>query len=343
MKILIGITNCHSAVYPDVLARKEPPNNSLCVQAARETWIKDATRAGIDVKFFFGGDGGGVRQPEPDEVFLPFIPDDYEGLPNKVTAMASWAYAHGYDYVMKVDVDSYVHVQNLLKESEFFKWDYVGRGWGLGYLLSRKAMKVVMDERQMRSWAEDSHVMRTIFAHGEKGNKISLYGDGRFVFLPNLLDEDVPLYDKTFIVVNPMTPESMYILNEYQSLEAMMPFAFSKEDLWTTGDDRVQHCSVHNAFFVFGDKIPFTYPEWTALTPYERQPFLDWMQIVFSALELDAMADCPSFAQWMGPVSNRRALLDAAININVQSANKIRNASKHFKLTQMGGSASESV
>jgi hypothetical protein len=344
-KLLIAVTNCHSAVYPPELSRKEPPNNSLCVKSARNTWIKDATRAGIDVKFFFGrynGPPGTALIPKDDEIFLD-CDDSYDGLVDKVTAMAKWAYDQGYDYFMKVDVDSYVHVQNLLKETEFFKWDYVGRGWGLGYLLSRHGMRVIIESRQKRSWAEDSHVLRTIFAYGQKpGNKISMYGDGRFVFLPNLRDEDLPLYDKSFIAVNPMTPESMYILNEYQSLEALMPFSFAKEDLWTVGEDRVQHCSVHNAFSIRGEKIPFTYEEWIELTPYERQPFLDWMQVVFACLETDSMSDCLSFAQWMSPVDYRRELLDACIKINVEAANKIRQASKNFKIDQLRGS-NESV
>jgi|SRR5271166_4612503 len=335
-KILCGITNCHTAVYPDVLSRKEPPNNTLCIRAARETWIKDATRAGIDVKFFLGR--GGTRAPEPDEVFLD-CDDSYDGLVDKVTAMCAWALEHDYEYLMKVDVDSYVHVQNLLRESEFFKWDYVGRGWGLGYLLSRKGMEVIAEAKQRRSWAEDSHVLRTIFAYGQKpGNKISMYGDGRFVFLPNLRDEDLPLYDTAFIAVNPLTPEGMAVLNEYQSLEALMPFSFEKDDLWTIGDDRIQHCSVHNAFNIRGEKIPLTYNEWVKLTPYERQPFLDWMQIVFACLETDSMSDCLSFTQWMGPVDHRRELLDACIKINVEAANKIRHASKNFKLDQLRGS-----
>lgn len=342
MKILIGITNCHAAVYPEVLSRKEPPNNSLCVKAARETWIKDATSAGIDVKFFFGGDGGGVRQPEPDEVFMPFVPDDYDGLVNKVTAMAAYAYKNGYDYLLKVDVDSYVHVQNLLKEAEFFKWDYVGRGWGLGYLLSRKAMVIVSQARQKRSWAEDSHVLRTLFAEAAKGTKVTMYGDGRFVFLPNLMTKDVPLYDTAFIVANPMTPEGMHILNEYQSLEALMPLSFSREDLWTAGDDRVEHSIIHNSFAIYGGVVPYSYDEYRELSQYERQSLKDWSSVVFASLEMDALSDCPSFAQWLQPIENRRALLDKCRSINIESNRKFAEASKHFKDQHLGGSV-ESV
>ena len=339
MRLLIAITNCHAAVYPEVLSRTEPPNNSLCVKAARETWIKDATNAGIDVKFFFGE--GGTREPETDEVFLPWVPDDYDGLVNKVTAMASWTYYHGYDYFMKVDVDSYVHVHNLLKEmAEFSKWDYVGRGWGLGYLLSRNAMKIVTDERQKRSWAEDSHVLRALFAHANKGNRVTMYGDGRFVFLPNLLNKDVPLYDKAFIVVNPMTPEGMHILHEYQSIAALMPLSFSKEDLWTAGDDRVEHSIIHNAFTIYGETVPYSYDEWVELSAYERQPFKDWSQIVFASLDAEAMETCMSFKQWLGPVEGRKELLALCKARNIESNKRFADASKNFKMDrQRGGRA----
>ena len=341
MKILIGITHCHAAVYPEVLSRKEPPNNSLCVKAARETWIKDAVNAGIDVKFFFGrynDPPGTALVPQDDEVFLD-CDDSYDGLVEKVTAMSAWAYNHGYDYFMKVDVDSYVHVQNLLKAmAEFSKWDYIGRGWGLGYLLSRNAMQIIMHERQRRSWAEDSHVLRSLFAYANKGNKVSMYGDGRFVFLPNLLAKDVPLYDTAFIVTNPMTPEGMQILHEYASIEALMPLSFSKEDLWTAGADRVEHSIVHNAFSIYGATIPWTYDEWVELSAYERQPAKDWSQITFASLDADAMADCPSFQSWLGYVPNRRQLLDICRAKNVESNKKFADASKHFKNQHLGGS-----
>jgi hypothetical protein len=335
-KILCGVTNCHKAVYPEVLSRKEPPNNSLCVNAARETWIKDATNAGIDVRFFFGA--GGRRTPEPDEVFLPWVPDDYDGLVAKVTAMCSWAFARDYDYFMKVDVDSYIHVQNLVAAmSEFSKWDYAGRGWGLGYVLSRNAMKIVMNERQKRSWAEDSHVLRTLFHHANKGNVVSMYGDGRFVFLPNLLDKDVPLYDKAFIVVNPMTPEGMHILNEYQSIAALMPLSFSKEDLWTAGDDRVEHSIIHNAFTIYGAKVPYSYDEWIELSAYERQPFKDWSQIVFASLDAEAMETCMSFKEWLGPVEGRKELLALCKARNIESNQRFADASKNFKMDRQRG------
>lgn len=74
--------------------------------------------------------------------------------------MVSHAYEHGYDFVFRVDADAYVWVNRLLA-SGFEKWDYVGycndvpddgSHWcrrtahgGLGFFLSRLAMKVIVD------------------------------------------------------------------------------------------------------------------------------------------------------------------------------------------------------
>jgi len=128
MKMLIGVTNCHQAVYPAALVRSEPPNNAHCQEASRATWMQDANEADIDVKFFFGR--GATRTAEADEVFLD-VDDSYDGLIDKVRGMCDWAYNQGYDFFMKIDIDSYVHIKNLLA-SEFRDWDYTGRGWGLG-------------------------------------------------------------------------------------------------------------------------------------------------------------------------------------------------------------------
>lgn len=337
MRILIGVTSCHKAVYPEVWSRQEPAHNSMVANAARNTWIADANRAGVDVKFFFGrynDPPGTVLVPRADEIFLD-VDDSYDGLVEKVTAMAAWAWDQGYDYFMKVDIDSYVNIKNLLAEEEFFNWDYVGRGWGLGYMLSRKAMRVVKDEKQVRSWAEDSHVIRSLFAWADKGNEIKLYGDGRFIFLPNLLKTDIPLYDRTFVVVNPANEERMKILNETGSLAAIVPgMKFTKEDLWTDGRDRVEHCSAINAFAVTGTKMPYTYAQWVQLTPYDRQPFLDYSQIVFACLETDQMKNCPTFETWIGPLDHREELQKWALDINLAAMLKIKQASQHFRIAQ---------
>lgn len=328
LKILIGIVSCHKAVYPDVLSRKEPPNNALCHSASRATWMKEAAELGVDVKFFFGR--GAVRLPEKDEVFLD-CDDSYDGLVDKVTAICKYADDADYDFLLKVDIDSYVNVPNLLK-SEFFDWDYAGRGWGLGYLLSSKAITIVSNATQRRSWAEDSHVLRTLFAYGEMPNhKIRLYGDGRYVFLPNLSVDELPLLDTSFIVVNPMTPERMTTLHKTHSLYALVPITFAIEDLWTAFPDRVQHSRVLNAFSIHGTTFPLTYEEWRLRNAYDRQPYLDWTEVVNACLETNQMDNCPSFEAWMQPIEWRGKIMDWAKGINVAASAKLEALSKLLK------------
>lgn len=342
MKLLIGVTNCHKAVYLDILSRKEPPNNSLCADYSRKTWIKDALAHDIDVRFFYGrydDPPGTALIPRTDEVFLN-CDDSYDGLVDKVTAMAAWAYENGYDYFMKVDIDSYVHIENLLSalEKDWGGWDYIGRGWGLGYILTRRVMKVVADTKQRLSWAEDSHVLRTLFSWGWRtpSNRVKLYGDGRFIFFPNMIDSDLPLYDKTFVVVNPMMPETMLILDETKSLQTIMPFPFVKEDLWVAGDDRVQHSKVHNAFCIKGEKFPIIFNDWVKLTPHERQPYLDWTEIINACAETDQVKAGPTFEQWMGPIKDRKIIQNWARKVVCDANCRIQQASILFK-SNLGG------
>ena len=318
MKILIGITSCHSAVYPDAMERDAPPNNALCPDASRATWIRDAKAAGIDVKFFYGR--GATHEPLSDEVFLD-ADDSYDGLIEKVTAMFRWALAQDYDFIMKVDVDSYVNIKNLL-DSDFRDWDYTGRGWGLGYVLSKRAMGVVVEGSQRKlSWAEDSHVLRKLIVWGNKSsnNKIKLYGDGRYVFLPNLIDPEVGVYNTAFIVLNPMNPENMRKLHSTGSLRSIMPFNWSAEDLWTAPKERTSHGRLLGACAIYGCPCPISYSQWAGLTEYTRQPYLDWTTLVNACIEADKIDKCPSFETWMQPLENRKQILDWARKTNFEA------------------------
>ena len=327
MRLLIGIANCHKAIYSDAFARHEPPNNAACADASRVTWIPEARASDIDVKFFFGR--GATREPLQDEVFLN-CDDSYDGLVEKTTAMAAWAYNHGYDFLLKTDVDSYINVKNLMA-SEFFEWDYAGRGWGLGYLISRTAMRVIMNDAHVRSWAEDSHVLRSLLAWGSLGNEIRLYGDGRFVFLPNMSVDDLPLFDTAFVAVNPMTPQRIQTLHQTRRLYDLLPIQFSVEDIWVGFPERIPHSRVLNAFAIRREPCPVTYPEWVKLTPYERQPYLDWTEVVNACLETNFMEDCPSFKSWLGPVEHRKFLMSWAKDINIAANKRLEVASKKFK------------
>jgi hypothetical protein len=329
MKILVGITCCHQARYPEALSRNEPEGNSACVQASRETWIKTATDAGVDVRFFYGE--GATREPLPDEVFLN-VGDDYDHLIEKVRGMCQWAHEQGYDFMMKADADSFINIKNFLA-SEFREWDYTGRGWGLGYVLSKKAMERVAAETQRRSWAEDAHAMRTLFAWGNASpdNKIKLYGDGRYVFAVNLTPLDVDLLDTAFIVCNPMTAATMHTLHKTGRLSSIVPMQFTSNDLWTAGVDRPEHASVFNAYFIRGEECPHTYDQWIQLSQYDRQPYKDWRDLVMACLETEQLADCPSFEQWMQPIEGRKAIQEWAKSVNTAIADKLKQQSERLK------------
>lgn len=144
-------------------------------QSSRDTWMKNSN--GIDCKFFMG-DGSPVsineedRElldkswnerpnhyndkpsesikidyiPKEDEVLLP-CPYDFKHLPFKVREIFRWALARDYDYIFKVDTDTYVDVPRLLV-SGFQNSDYSGTPFwkdgnafasgGAGYWISKK-------------------------------------------------------------------------------------------------------------------------------------------------------------------------------------------------------------
>lgn len=138
MKVLIAIVSCHSRPH--------------FAEALRSTWVPLVPPT-ADIKFFLGR--GGNREPLADEVFLD-CDDSYHGLPNKVQEMMRWAYDHGYDFALKCDDDVVLKPRELLL-SGFQLSDFTGcqepsckpgeirTPWGFCYWLSRRAMKLVVD------------------------------------------------------------------------------------------------------------------------------------------------------------------------------------------------------
>lgn len=145
-------------------------------QALRDTWLQDiCAYPDIDYKFFHGKgqsfypvyDPNEPRRfvdpsdPKPDVVVLD-VPDDYWSLVLKSQALHYWGYRHGYDFVLKVDADTYVNLHKLI-ESGFQDHDYFGhiqvcpgsiRGDGTvnehgflnggeGYWTSKKACEII--------------------------------------------------------------------------------------------------------------------------------------------------------------------------------------------------------
>jgi hypothetical protein len=137
----------------------------------------------------------------------------------------------------------------------------------------------------------------------------------------------------------------MTVLHENPSIEAILPFSFSEEDLWTGGPDRVEHCSIWNAFVIKGaEKIPFNYNAFKELSQYERQCLKDYSQVIFAGLEIGALSDTPTFAQWLGPIEDRAALLTECVRINIEAAQQLEAASKQFKRDQLyGGTSNENT
>ena len=138
MKMLIGIITCHA--------------HTQFQQAIRDTWLSQVPSA-VDVRFFSGA--GATREPKDDEVFLN-VPDDYFSIPEKAQAMFKWAFDSGYDFAAKVDNDVVLSPEKWLA-SGFEQYDFIGprnlngkveeihTPWGFFYILSRKAIKLVIE------------------------------------------------------------------------------------------------------------------------------------------------------------------------------------------------------
>ena len=138
-KILLAKVTCH----------KRPEFSN----AIRSTWMPLVPRDREDIKFFFGR--GATREPGPDEVFLD-CDDAYLGLPDKVQSILRWAYEREYDFVLKCDDDVVIKPAALLasgfEQADFTGWQDPGckpgeirTPWGFCYWLSRRAMKLVID------------------------------------------------------------------------------------------------------------------------------------------------------------------------------------------------------
>lgn len=132
-KTLIAVTSCHP--FRDR------------ADAVRATWGPEVE--GADIRYFLGA---GETQ-RPDEVILD-CPDGYHYLSQKTQLIRRWALANGYDYLWKIDDDTYVRPERLLGNG-FGALDYVGRlrgpsgnyagpyCSGFCYGLSRKALEAL--------------------------------------------------------------------------------------------------------------------------------------------------------------------------------------------------------
>ncbi len=121
--------------------------------AIRNTWLPLVEKDKADVVFFLGR---GSNAKAADEVVLD-CEDSYRGLPDKIRAIARWALAHNYDYMLKCD-DDVVLRPNALLSSGYEKHDFSGKlnrhpgpqqpyavTVGFNYWLSKRCMGIVAD------------------------------------------------------------------------------------------------------------------------------------------------------------------------------------------------------
>jgi hypothetical protein len=145
MKILAAVVTAHKYDYKG--SRDEQAENGR-VKIIRETWANLVT-SDVTLKFFYGK--GGNRSPQADEVFLD-VPDDYQNLAFKVIEIYRWALRNDYEFVLKIDDDTFVNPRVF---KEFANYDYAGNvidvndasyASGFSYWVSRKAMECIVNE-----------------------------------------------------------------------------------------------------------------------------------------------------------------------------------------------------
>lgn len=191
MKVLIAVVSC---------ARDKASHELI-----RQTWAKDSP---VDVRFFVGR---GCEVLADDEIWLD-VPDDWNGLPRKTQAVCRWAVAHGYDFLLKSDTDSYVCIPRLL-ESDFEKYHYSGccgeqaniypdacfPANGGGYWLSRRAFEYLAENMNLGLGknCEDWCVFLSLM----KGSGIFVHHDPRY--RANRPDPgQAPAMDNDFILLH---------------------------------------------------------------------------------------------------------------------------------------------
>jgi galactosyltransferase len=180
-KILFAVSSCFTFDYGSQVYGLHVAGTNNRLQAVRETWGKDvAAFDNITLKFFFGRpDGGFLREPLPDEVFLD-CPDNYESLTTKTRLICKYTIDEGYDFLFKCDDDTFVNVENLLDEILEKHPAYGGRvhtgicAGGAGYVLNQRCCRIVAAHTKSRSRMDDVHV--GLVLRDAMGDPVNLVG-----------------------------------------------------------------------------------------------------------------------------------------------------------------------
>jgi len=216
-RVLLAVPATHAYNYADKTYGIDRPTSGR-IDAVRETWFKDAARfANVTAKFFYGRPDKMLSGFNKDDSVILDCPDDYLGLPYKTREICRYALRNGYDFLVKGDDDSIIHVDRLLR-SGFDLHDQMG--WtcrclprnhttcgcyatGMCYTLSRRAMGIVASAEVGEDWAEDFWVGKLM----RKAGIVYARNDG---WLSGLSKHyvDLPLPPNT-IAAHSVRPETM--------------------------------------------------------------------------------------------------------------------------------------
>lgn len=139
MRTLIAISSCE---YFEKAGLNDP---------MRETWLREATALGMDVKFFHG-----TGSTAKSDVVVLDVVDELYGLTEKLKAKCRWSLNQDYDFVFSCFPDTYARPERLL-DCGYQIADYIGNIYkfpegapfcqgGPGYFLSKKACLILANE-----------------------------------------------------------------------------------------------------------------------------------------------------------------------------------------------------
>lgn len=134
------------------------------VQCTRDLWRIPAHREmlsghGADVRFFYGSQPpSGVHEEKGSDEIELAVDDGYFTLVRKVSAIFEWALRRNYDFILKIDADTFLDVEKLLRAG-FEAHDWVGlmgdkgasggvghcTSGGVGIWLSAYGMRTFLD------------------------------------------------------------------------------------------------------------------------------------------------------------------------------------------------------
>lgn len=230
-KLLVAILTCHKADYfiddltKDWLAAKRCLDIELRRRTQRRTWIPRLPKE-VDYRFFFGTRLRPAldtrrdtiqptvdREPLSDEIFLT-CGDNYTSNPEKMKAICRYALANGYDFLLRVDDDTFIYPDRLLRED--WQHDYAGANKGSFHpggclFLSRRAMELIVASRPT-SYADDLWIGQVMAE-----NRIPMHGiasiHNEFGTGYNVIPESLPIH--RLASLHSCQPDAMKYLDEH--------------------------------------------------------------------------------------------------------------------------------